>query len=201
MNILKAVLCLCCSAGLVEGQGTFVYDQQSATEETVRGSLIEIGPSQPLGQSFTPALNSIGFVRLKLDDAKKGNDLGSTMIVLLRQSTITGPVIASTDPVALIDGFYGPVNFYFSSTVPVAAGTKYCLQPMIQSGDRVGIVAYNYGYVGGSEFYRGIPSGSDLWFREGIIIDVPEPGSNALLLLGAFALLRANRCGRRKGGG
>ena len=48
-------------ANIANGQGTFVYDQQSATE----GAPVDGGAAlsqQPLGQSFTPTLPNVGFV-------------------------------------------------------------------------------------------------------------------------------------------
>ena len=46
------------------GQGTVVYDQQSSTEANVLEGFLNIQINEPFGQSFTPSLNAVGFIRL-----------------------------------------------------------------------------------------------------------------------------------------
>ncbi len=66
-------------------QGTFLYDQQSSTNETPTsgGAQPVIQQSTPIGQSFTPAFSAVGFVRLKLYDVNPNNGLGATLYVNL----------------------------------------------------------------------------------------------------------------------
>src|SRR5437899_3284491 len=80
------------------GQGTFVFDQQSSTNETAVGGTWTIQYEMPQ-QSFTPTLSGIDFIRLSLQDGLPFNGTGSTVYVNLRADSPTGPVIASTDPV------------------------------------------------------------------------------------------------------
>jgi hypothetical protein len=184
------------------GQGTFIYDQQSADESAGGGGAQGIQAYQPIGQSFKPALSLVGFVRLQLFDVNSGNSNGATVHVNLRSNSVTGPVLASTDAVFMPDGFgvgngnRGYTNFLFSTPAPVTPGVTYYLQPVVQSGDAWAIVSYNYGYPGGSIFLQGatIP-GIDLWFREGIV--VPEPSSGLLFLFGSGAVAWRHR--RRRG--
>src|SRR5205809_74309 len=80
-----------------EGQGTFVYDQQSSTDES---PLPLVGPiiQQQLmfyGQSFTPGLNGVDFIRLKVSDANFGNSLGAVLYVNLRTNSISGGIAGS----------------------------------------------------------------------------------------------------------
>ena len=163
-------------------QGTFVYDQQSA-DETAGGVGAVINSNQPIGQSFTPTLSSVGFIRLFLSDSSL-NGVGASVYVNLRQGSITGPILASTDPVSMPDSFSGHPDFLFSTPVSVTPGTTYFFQPVLQAGDSTwSIVGYNYNYDGGTAFIQGNPNiGSDVWFREGIII--PEPSGVWLILLG-----------------
>src|SRR4051794_17057999 len=116
-------------------QGTFLYDQQSVTNDS-RGaeSVITIQSSQPVGQSFTPQFSSVGFVRLFLaDDVLNG--VGATLYVDLRADSITGQIIGSSQPVFMPAGFVDRVDFFFGSPVTVSPGTTYFLQPIVQSGD------------------------------------------------------------------
>jgi len=171
-------------------QGTFVYDQQSADETTPGGTTAPISSNQPIGQSFTPTLSQVGFIRLYLGDSVF-NGIGATVYVNLRQDSITGPILSSTQPVFMPDAFVGHPDFLFASPVPVTPGAIYYVQPVVQSGDsNWAIVSYNYNYPGGTAFGGGQPTPPfDLWFREGII--VPEPSSIALALSGfaCFAVL------------
>ena len=101
------------------GQGTFVYDQQSSDESHYMEGSAGLG-LQP-GQSFTPALPSVGFIRLYLYDGFR-NGLSGTLNVNLRSDSITGPVLSSAIPVTLPDGFAGTVDFLFSTPVSVTPG-------------------------------------------------------------------------------
>jgi hypothetical protein len=176
-----------------KGQGTFIYDQQSVPNDIeVYEGLQTIQTVQPMGQSFTPTLNSINFIRLFTLD-RNVNGVGAALFINLRSNSITGPILASTDPVAMPDGHGGFDNFFFSSLVPINPGTTLYFQPVVQSGDSWGIFhSYRYEYSGGSVFALGQPAVDyDLWFREGIYI--PEPSSVSLLVIGAGALV----CRRR----
>ena len=55
----------------VRGQGIFTYDQQSADENGALEGSVGLG-QQPLGQSFTPNLSTIGFIRLYIYDGVPG---------------------------------------------------------------------------------------------------------------------------------
>jgi hypothetical protein len=160
------------------GQGTFVYDQQSADEAHImEGSA---GIQQPLGQSFTPALDSVGFARFYLFASGFGS---GTFYMNLRSDSITGTIIGASEAVTLPDGFSGPVNFLFATPVSVTPQTTYYLQPIVQSGAGWGTLAATYNYAGGIAYYQGAAYPNvDFWFREGII---PEPSSAALILFGS----------------
>jgi len=171
-------------------QGSFVYDQQSSDENSPGEVVAGIQASQPIGQSFTPAFSSVGFIRLQLSDLNPGNGLGAAVYLNLRTDSINGPIIGSTDPVFLPDGFLGPnltgfTNVFFNTPASVVPNTTYYFQPVVQSGDVIIIGRYipASDYTGGTEFLQGLPGSDDLWFREGIF--VPEPAALSLLFVGA----------------
>jgi hypothetical protein len=91
-------------------QGTMIFDQQSSDESNGGSSFNTIQNVQPTGQSFTPALAGIGFIRFNLLDINRNNGTGAVVYVNLRSDSITGPVIDSTAPVALPDNFGFPLN-------------------------------------------------------------------------------------------
>jgi hypothetical protein len=193
---------LLCLPIWAHAQGTFVYDQQSSTEAVPGEAALGIQANQPIGQSFTPSLSGVGFVRIELYDINL-NGVGATLRVDLHSGSISGPVMASTQPVSLPDGFGQGVvggsfaDFIFSSPAVVAPGTTYYLQPIVESGDvwAIGLTLPS-DYPGGNAFIQGQPSINDLWFREGII--VPEPSNIALALSGlaCFAVLIRRRRNR-----
>jgi PEP-CTERM motif len=158
--------------------------------------------SQPIGQSLTPVLSSVGFIRLQLFDVNPGNGQGATLYVNLRTSSITGPILVSSDPILLPDGFPGNnipgfVNFFFSSSPSVVPGLTYYFQPVVQSGDAWAIGRFVPNYTGGTEYINGQPGNNDLWFREGIV--VPEPSSALLVLLGGGVVAWRHRKKPRSG--
>ena len=185
MKLKHSQLCLtwACVAFTAYGQGTFIYDQQSSDESNIAGG-VPIQTSQPLGQSFTPSLSAINFIRLYLGDLAPGNGLGATLLINLRTNSVIGPILGSTDPVFLADGIAAVTNLFFATPVALLPGTIYYFQPAVLSGDGLGTAAYNaYNYPGGMEFRQGLPIPSnDLWFREGLY--VPEPSAAALAVLG-----------------
>ena len=183
------LLLLCLS---VCGQGTFFYDQESSMDETAfqhgAGGTIQQIPT-PFGQSFTPTIAAVNFIRLNLNDNSPNNGLGATLYVNLRTNSIGGPLLASTMPVTLTNGFTGVANFFFSSSVQLTPNEIYYFEPVVQSGDLWNAISGEYNYPGGTAFYQGLAlSGGDYWFREGIYV-VPEPLSMTLVFIcGGLAL-------------
>lgn len=178
----------------VFGQGTFIYDQQDSTTEGSlpygSGGLIQ-GYTPPWGQSFTPGLNGVDFIRLELMDNTLGDTLGVTMHINLMSGSISGRVIGATAPLSMANGFSGPATFYFPSTISLTPGTMYFFTPIVDSGGPWNIDAESYFYAGGSEYNNGATHAGNLWFREGLV--VPEPTSLALLLVGVCGVLLAKR--------
>ena len=78
------------------GQGTMIYDQQSATSQDLGVGGVPIEQLQPMGQPFAPALSSVGFVQFEFTDFNPGNGLGATVYVNLLAGSITGTVLDST---------------------------------------------------------------------------------------------------------
>jgi hypothetical protein len=180
-------------------QGTMIFDQQSSDESNggTAGNIIQ--DWQPTGQSFTPSLAGVSFVRLQLFDANRNNGTGVTIYVNLRSGSITGSIVDSTAPVALPDNFglplsAGYVTFLFPNTVPVQPGATYFFEPVVQSGDPWAVVGGSFNYPGGDEYLRGSAFPSDYWFREGII--VPEPSISVLLILAAGLCVQSRRSRR-----
>ena len=177
------------------GQGTFLYDQQSSDESRYGEAAAGIQVNQLIGQSFTPSLTAVGFIRLQLYDLNPGNGMGATLYINLRTTSISGPIFDSSALVFLPDaapGLPSFVDFFFTTPVSVTQNTTYYFQPVVQSGDVILIGRFIQGsdYAGGTDYLKGLPGTDDLWFREGII--VPEPSSLALLLLGCGLFLSRN---------
>jgi hypothetical protein len=160
----------------VQGQGTFTYDQQSADENALKEGGLGIQSNQPIGQSFTPALSSVGFIRLYIYNT--GGAIATVHVNLLA-SSITGNILGSSETVPISSAAASYFDFPFSTPISVTPGTTYFFRPMADS-DTVGVNKGNYNYSGGSAFFTGTSSPQDLWFREGIV--VPEPSSLSLII-------------------
>jgi len=139
-------------------------------------------------------MSRIDFIELRTGDYTAGNGRGACVYVILRSDSIKGPIIASTTPVFLEDGFgYGPgvpntVSFFFPAPVLVTSGTTYYFQVAVEANsDPWYVLGYTYRYPGGMAFSGDKPDpGLDMWFRTGIVI--PEPSSLALGLFGVVVV-------------
>jgi hypothetical protein len=178
-------------------QGTLLFDQQSSTNETPPGlgDGVSIQAASPYGQSFTPGSNAVDFIRLKIDDSFPSDGLGGMLHIDLKAGSIFGTTLASTTPVTLSNGFAGVVTFFFPAPISLAPGSSYVFEPIPDTGNFWNVAADEYNYPGGTAIYQGSPlTGSDLWFREGII--VPEPSSGMIALLGVSTVFYARRRGK-----
>ncbi len=196
MKTLTAVTLALCTATSAFTQGTLFFDQESSTDETFNGGGASLLFYGSVGQSFTPSLSSVGFIRLRVTDGVRNNGIGGTLSVSLRANAINGMLLGTSSSVALSDNFNGSVNFVFPTAVPVTPGIIYYFQATLLSGDDWGLrslsqSAGDSNYIGGV-FYGGNQpfSGADLWFREGII--VPEP-TVLTLLVGGCGLMFLRR--------
>jgi len=180
---------------LARPQGVLVVDQQSTNLVEGAGDL---SLDQPLGQSFTPSLPSVGFIRLFLYDGDVLHNSGATVFVNLRSDSIAGTILGSSLAIFMPDGYFDYTTFMFSGPVAITPGTTYYLQPVIQSGDDMGSGVTDGSYVGGMAISQGNPvSGRNLWFQEGIVA-VPEPSSVVLALLGGMAWFFARHIRRSR---
>jgi hypothetical protein len=193
-HLLLLAASLSLTVTLTHGQGTFVYDQQSSVEGHYGELAADVRTNQPFGQSFTPSLSSVGFVRFFLWDGRFGAGSNLTTYVTLHSGSSTGPIIGTSDSLLLAPGFNAPQDFLFPSAVTVIPGTMYFLQLVGQSTTPwLTDVGPLPDYPGGDAFAFGapLPYSEDLWFREGIV--VPEPSVCLLGLIAACAFVHVRR--------
>ncbi|HOY58854.1 MAG TPA: hypothetical protein PK640_12065 [Verrucomicrobiota bacterium] len=162
-------------------------------------------------QSFEPTLDEVGFVEIAFRYGLSSDSLLSeTLYLNLREGSVTGPILGSTPALVFTHASGDPgwgvthvQDFLFPEAVGVNPGEKYFIEVVHVSGDDligVAIVAPktigepDY-YPSGELFLTGRPyRGSDMWFREGILI--PEPGTASLMVLGAALLMWHSGCRR-----
>lgn len=163
--------------GLVSAQGTFVYDQQSAGSVDGTVSLAQT----PFGESFTPSLDSIGFLQLQLNDGTTP----ATVAINIRSDSITGSLLGTSMPTTLPSNSGGTFDFLFSTPISLTPGTQYYFEPVVVSGGFAVSEITFIQYTGGDLIQSGVArTDRDLWFREGVVSTVPEPSSAVLLLIG-----------------
>jgi len=181
-------------------QTTYVfYDQVCPMPDSVikppgEGSLWIGHPDDPnlVGQSFTPWTGLIDFIDLMVRG--KG-----TFYIVLRSDSPTGPVIASTDPVA-VSSLPGPpvwTRFLFPSQLRLKADVTYYFQPVTSEGGAAVSAFMGTKYTAGTAFRGTEPIEHwDVFFREGwmlVVPEIPEPSTVALALVGLPALAWAMR--------
>jgi hypothetical protein len=194
LGVLTLLAVVCAS-----GQGTFVYDQQSSSDEIPPpgywGDSLqhESQSNGGCGQSFTPNLPGVDFVKFMFQGLNIPNQAGTKVFVNLRSGSITGPILGVTAPVIMPAAFVGPATFFIPNTVTVTPGVTYYFEvvpPLHANLPFDSPIAIRgstfYNYAGGMAFGNTHPAAyADLWFREGVV--VPEPSSVTLMLLGACA--------------
>ena len=170
------------------GQGLLVDQASGTLAESIVNAYRT--PPNDLAQSFTPSLSAVGFVQFRsLATFPSGSSV--TLVVNLRDGAYNGPILSSTDPIAVV-GFADVGTFYFPDNIAVNPGQLYFFQPVVQSPGSIDVGFKDPSpYSNGNLWINGVMNTTgDLWFREGIV--VPEPGVVWLLLLasGLFVWLR-----------
>ena len=202
---LKAAL----SMFLLQAQETYVYYDQvapwpghpEAPGLVERSWRITGEAGAQFSQSFTPFMNYIDFIDLQVEDVH-GDGLSPKAYLVLRAQSVDGPIIASTDPVTIADGYmYQQGNwmrFTFPQSVRILAYHTCYFQPMVEPGTGAYKVYGNFSaYTAGMSFIGTKPDYAyDMFFREGlieIVPAIPEPSTVALALAGLPALAWAMR--------
>lgn len=201
MKTLNSVLFASLIAiGAAQSQGTLIFDQQSSTDETHNTGGLSLQFYGFVGQSFTPSLSAVRFVRVKLVDLASANGIGGTLVMNLRSNAINGPILGTTT-LTLENGFSGSTNFVFANAIPVVPSLTYFFETSVITGDDWAVRTMSNvpgdNYPNGMVFGGLFPaSAGDLWFREGIIV-VPEPTTVSLMFVGGglvALLVRRRHC-------
>jgi hypothetical protein len=137
----------------------------------------------PIGQSFTPMLPGLDVVELMTADFTYNNGYGAKLYVNIRESTIYGPILGTSNLLELPDNFSGVTHFTFPTLVHLTPGKLHVIE-IVAEGGTAWIVYYNWGvgsqggpistYEGGTWILEGIEyPNNDLWFREGLASTMP----------------------------
>jgi hypothetical protein len=127
----------------------------------------------PLGQEITPALDHVDVVEFCTDDMDYGPPSPPpSLLVEIRDDSISGPLLGTSDVVCPEDGFAGVTRFTFGFSVPLVPGQRYVLRLRQVSGQNWGMQFDGFAidrYLGGRLIVYGQPrERQDTWFREGV---------------------------------
>jgi len=186
----------------LHGQGTLVYDQESASAPLTINYDSFVISRMMLYESFVPTLSSIDFVQLEISDYPDSSTSGASLSVALWSGSPQHPTfIGGTERVALPANFHndgiqdsGVVTFNFATSISLTPGETYYLTPVEITGDNVWSVAVTDDTYPNGGLYGF--DGTDLWFREGET--VPEPSDLALWTSGGLLIAGILGFKRRK---
>ena len=133
------------------------------------------------GQEFVPDLARMNIAQLWIDGSYCEDECGSLdLSVRLREESIFGTLLATSEIQSLASGFRGIVTLNFPDTT-LSPGNKYVLEIVLGPYDGLGIWGVVYtsppsfeDYERGNRIYDGVVQRiQDLWFREGFAATVP----------------------------
>lgn len=148
---------------------TFTVDQEAAPAFWPNPILGGVGTGTSVGQEFVPQQSSLDVVELWFDTDSKTCYPYASIVVVIRDQTLTGAVLGTSNPVT-VGCVHAPLHFEFPSSVTLIPGHTYVIEPIADD--------YNYwamAMVGGGDVYasgRVVMYGDvypdhDFWFREG----------------------------------
>jgi hypothetical protein len=174
--------------------GIALVDQENVVPVSLYDSIQYFSP---VGQSFTPMLPGLDVVEFWTADFSGNNGYGGELYVNIREASIYGPILGTSDTLQLPDNFYGLTRFTFPALVSLKPGNKYVMEVVVVGG-KDWIIFYNWGIGSGGGPYSTYPGGdwildgvemsnNDLWFREGFANLTPQ--SSAYCKRGLWAYL------------
>ena len=157
----------------------------------------------PIGQEFTPTFNSLDVVELRLagfpDVAElrlAGLTSESQVRTNIRETTLAGALLGTSDTVAFAADWDGDLLFPFSSAVSLTPGNLYVIEvDWVGGSDSFKVIHAGDLYAGGRAIDFGTPvDAADLFFREGLQEAlIPEPAGLGLVGLVLLAVRRRRR--------
>jgi hypothetical protein len=165
-GVLLAAAALVFLASLASAQD-FVVDQ--AADNFAPGVYYGIWSHTPLGQEFTPSLDHVDVVELRIHATTC-----TLFQVLIREDTIQGEILGSATKI--LDWPNAPVErFEFDEPVPLVPGQRYVIEVRDLSGADGSLgIRWTKPYSGGRLICHGVPWNSwDAWFREGVWVFPP----------------------------
>src|SRR5262245_12033964 len=127
----------------------------------------------PIGQEFVSDHPGLDAVELLLANTDMSSPFPADVTINIREGSIAGPVLGTSQPVSLPFTTAGVVQFLFPSSVHTLPGRTYVIEIVVSPGG--GNVGVSGGWTGsysqGRLILQGDPmpmsDNSDLWFRVG----------------------------------
>lgn len=170
-----------------------VLDQHNDALDPFQG----FSTPQAIGQSFVPTLNKLAAVELQVNDQNLGDGHGWGVFVRIREDSMAGAILGTSDIVSFPDTPAGPFStifpalLNFATPIDLTPGHTYVIdvQPDPANFGSMGVFAAGGlnidGYPAGTAFADTLTPDlepADLWFRT--YAPVPEPETWVLLLAG-----------------
>ncbi len=201
-TVLKRTLTTLCTAALLAGglnAGSGAYanpitqvDQQNLLANGAIGA--PSGKFDGYGQSFTPTLTGIDAFEFFAFERAFGPVIAMDWQINIREGTLTGTILGTSNPVSGVFTTGDPINFMFPTRIPLTPGNVYVSEILFSTSSHFLEANINLFfdpnppgdvYSGGELLGLGDRSLDDYKFREGLNAANPIPEPSTMLLLGS----------------
>jgi hypothetical protein len=182
----------------VESYGAAVVDQANTPSPL---TILSVSSFSPMGQEIVPSHTAVGFVDLYFQDSLSNVGPGANFQVRLREDTIAGTVVGTSQVVHAPDSTTGAgayQRFTFAAPVGVVPGNRYVVETVMVDGQGFGMGAgQSDSYLSGRPIVNSSATTrtNDFAFRSGRDTNTGPAASGTFGAFGYRSVIDSNKDG------